>query len=118
MLTDASVVPSGLNAAHHSAGNTFTCGVSVNIPRGCYRQNAPPIFDNKKVRSKNDRTINDATPVYRFSSLIVSTMLSLRIVAPETIMVAKTIARVPAMQARIAPQGRLKAKLLTPPNWR
>src|SRR5687767_10414272 len=41
---------------------------------------------------------------YTFSSLIVSTMLSLRIIAPEIIMVAKTIARTPAMQATIAPQ--------------
>ncbi len=45
-------------------------------------------------------------------------MLSLRIIAPETIMVAKTIARTPAMQAAIATQGRLKAKLLTPLNWK
>jgi hypothetical protein len=58
-----------------------------------------------------------ATPVYRFSCLIVSTMLSLRIIAPETIMVTKTIARMPAMQARIAPQGRVNAKVLTPSNW-
>ena len=54
---------------------------------------------------------------YKFSSLIVSTMLSLRIMAPETIMVAKTIARMPSTHAAIATQGRLKAKELTPPNW-
>ena len=41
-------------------------------------------------------------------------MLSLRIIAPETIMVAKTIARMPSTQARIAPQGRLKAKVTDP----
>lgn len=59
-----------------------------------------------------------ATSVYRFSALIVSTMLSLRIIAPEIIMVMKTTARAPAIQARIAPQGSVKAKALTPPNWK
>ncbi len=54
---------------------------------------------------------------YWFSSLSVSTMLSLRIIAPETIMVPKTIARMPTTQPRIAPQGRVKAKVLTPSNW-
>lgn len=67
-----------------------------------------------------DRTIGDRLQVvidgdihmadYKFSSLSVSTMLSLRIIAPETIMVAKTIARMPSTQAAIAPQGSLKAK--------
>ena len=38
-------------------------------------------------------------------------MLSLRIIAPDTIMVAKTMARMPTMQPRIAPQGRVKAKV-------
>ncbi len=85
--------------------------VSLFVPSRSIAASSPAFEEEDNPRGPH------ATPVYRFSSLIVSTMLSLRTIAPETIMVAKTIAKMPAMQARIAPQGRVKAKVLTPSNW-
>ncbi len=74
------------------------------------------LFNGRLLRQRALR--NDMMADYKFSSLSVSTMLSLRIIAPETIMVANTIARMPSTQAAIATQGRLKAKVATPlPNW-
>ena len=74
------------------------------------RQKARSALADDCFVGKNALLSNDMSESYKFSSLSVSTMLSLRIIAPETIMVAKTIARMPSTQAAIAHQGRLKAK--------
>jgi hypothetical protein len=82
----------------------------------CMRRKCLPFSGNFLLKLRGDCFVGKnallatTSESYKFSSLSVSTMLSLRIIAPETIMVAKTIARMPSTQAAIAHQGRLKAK--------